>query len=585
MAIDIATAPPDLVEETVRLCAQRAGEMINYGVVERTDVGDALWDACKAAGLVQARGTDAVQKLLADALGNSECEVGPQDLSAPDMSIVSRNQIPTSPFPLDVLGPAGEWVKASAESKSAPIDYVALVLIAAAGGMIGSKIRVTPWEGWQEAIIIWAALIGPPSFSKSPSADDIREAVRVIERELNQDWETKQAEHEEQSKIAEARRAAWGNEITAALRANKECVDLPRMPDIAMPRPPAKARLWIVDSTTEKVARLLGENPGGLICFRDELAGLLGGFDKYGGSGNDRSFWIEAYGGRPYRYDRVGLKDGAIDIPFNAVSLIGALQPDRLDTMVLAGDDDGLAARPIYAWPDQVRSRRPSRVVDNTKMVAALRRLSAITFQTGDDGSLCPRVVALEADAADEFQAWYEGIQWDAKLAATGKIAGAVGKLDGALLRIALVFEYLSWAWERSNTPEPQQVSLLSVMNAKRFIDEWVRPNLERVFAEASLPEVQRHARTVGLWLLKTRPKEINARELRRLPGFPGPKDAKKLDATLEMLVDARWLIPPTTGAAHRPRKDFVVNQAVFYKMPPDADNPHVRTVKTAKTS
>ena len=63
-----------------------------------------------------------------------------------------------------------------------------------------------------------------------------------------------------------------------------------------------------------RLLAILGENPGGLICFRDELAGLLGGFDKYGGSGSDRSFWIEAYGGRPYRYDRVSLKDDPIDI-------------------------------------------------------------------------------------------------------------------------------------------------------------------------------------------------------------------------------------------------------------------------------
>ena len=130
---------------------------------------------------------------------------------------------------------------------------------------------------------------------------------------------------------------------------------------------------WIVDVTAEQVARTLGENPSGLVCFRDELAGLLGGFDKYGGSGSDRAFWIEAYGGRPYRYDRVSLKGEVIDIPFCSVSLLGGLQPDRLNSMLLSGDDDGLAARPLYAWPDPVPSRRPTRVPDRHALQAALQ--------------------------------------------------------------------------------------------------------------------------------------------------------------------------------------------------------------------
>jgi hypothetical protein len=92
--------------------------------------------------------------------------------------------------------------------------------------------------------------------------------------------------------------------------------------EAAIPKAPAKRRLWLVDATTEKTARILGENPAGLICFRDELTGLIGSFDRYGGFGTDRAFWIEAYGGRPYRYDRVRLDD-CVDIPFCSVSILG----------------------------------------------------------------------------------------------------------------------------------------------------------------------------------------------------------------------------------------------------------------------
>jgi hypothetical protein len=152
----------------------------------------------------------------------------------------------------------------------------------------------------------------------------------MLERDLNRDWEAIKGKYETAKNVADARRKAWEQSLAAAI---KKGADVPKMPEGANPpNAPTKTRLWIVDATTEKVARILGENPGGLICFRDELAGLLGGFDKYGGSGTDRAFWLEAYGGRSYRYDRVGLKDGeSIDIPFCAVSLLGGIQPDRLN--------------------------------------------------------------------------------------------------------------------------------------------------------------------------------------------------------------------------------------------------------------
>jgi len=91
------------------------------------------------------------------------------DVSEPDMSILKRNRLAASPFPLEVLGPAGPWVEATAASKSAPIDYVALGLLVTAAGLIGPKRRVSPWEGWEEPSILWGALIGPPSMHNSSS--------------------------------------------------------------------------------------------------------------------------------------------------------------------------------------------------------------------------------------------------------------------------------------------------------------------------------------------------------------------------------------------------------------------------------
>jgi hypothetical protein len=154
----------------------------------------------------------------------------------------------------------------------------------------------------------------------------------------------------------------------------------------------------------------------------------------------------------------------------------------------------------------------------------------------------------------------------------TGRLAGAVGKLDGIALRLSQTLEFLEWAWSISNGEEPTQVSLRSLMNSIRIIDEWVKPNLARVFSEAALPVPQRDAITVGAWLQRTtalpapgaKPNIVNARELRRAPGFTGPKDAKELDAALEFLVDARWLIPIVSQTGGRPKKDYAIDSRIY---------------------
>ena len=70
---------------------------------------------------------------------------------------------------------------------------------------------------------------------------------------------------------------------------------------------------------------------------------------------------------------------------------------------------------------------------------------------------------------------------------------------------------------------------------------------------------------TIGRWLLKNRSEKINARDLRRKAGFPGPKESKEMDAALEVLVDARWIsLQRDGGEPGRTRKDFIVNPAIY---------------------
>jgi hypothetical protein len=46
----------------------------------------------------------------------------------------------------------------------------------------------------------------------------------------------------------------------------------------------------------------------------------------------------------------------AVRVPFLSVGIVGGIQPDRLVSLLFTRDDDGMAARFLYAWPEP---RRP----------------------------------------------------------------------------------------------------------------------------------------------------------------------------------------------------------------------------------
>jgi hypothetical protein len=108
-----------------------------------------------------------------------------------------------------------------------------------------------------------------------------------------------------------------------------------------------------MDTSTEALQRLLADNPRGLLHVRDELAGWLGSFDRYGGNGADRSFYLECWNGGAYVSDRIKFNGVPLRIKHTSLAILGGIVPDRLRA-ALADADDGLPARFIFVWPDPV---------------------------------------------------------------------------------------------------------------------------------------------------------------------------------------------------------------------------------------
>jgi hypothetical protein len=269
----------------------------------------------------------------------------PEPWPDPDKLILDVQVIAAPPFPEKLL-PAGwrGWVNNAAEGAGCAVDYVALPLFATTGTLIGNARWGQPWRGWTEPPVLLVGTVGRPSSGKSPGLDTITGSLAQLETDCNEDWEQRRRAFKRDCAEAKEQRVIWESEVKEAVRKKLPPPDMPTKAED--PQPVQRRRLLSTDPTIEKAALLSHSNPRGLLLPRDELSGWIGGMDRYShGNGSDRAFWLQAYGGRLWTPDRV--KDGETEVIVAHLlwGICGGIQPDRLVSQLLKGDDDGLVAR------------------------------------------------------------------------------------------------------------------------------------------------------------------------------------------------------------------------------------------------
>jgi hypothetical protein len=322
------------------------------------------------------------------------------------------------------------------------------------------------------------------------------------------------------------------------------------------PESPVAERTWTDDATTEAVAKLLEQNPRGILMIRDELSGWFN-FDRYAsGSGGDVAKWIEMYGGRPMMVDRKG--GGTLFIPRAAVSIAGGIQPGILRRVLRAEHrENGLAARLLLAYPPRVRkawSEATVATATESAVAAMFERLYELSMDAGEDGEPMPRTITLAADAKEEFIAFYNS-HARTQAALVADEAAAWSKLEGYAARLALVIHLAREAL--TNAPTPGPVDRQSVAAAVTLV-RWFGDEALRVYAMLAKPEadLDRLADWIG-----RQPDGVTVRDLVRGP-TPWRGNAGRAEADLMRLVEdgraTRRPMPPGPSGG-RPSERFVL--------------------------
>ena len=89
------------------------------------------------------------------------------------------------------------------------------------------------------------------------------------------------------------------------------------------------------------------------------------------------------------------------------IGVIGGIQPDRLNSLLVDSDDDGLLARFIPIWPDPVPIKRPDIFASDTFIKRVLEELQQLDMATDEHGEAHPQLLRFTENAKnqlDEFR-------------------------------------------------------------------------------------------------------------------------------------------------------------------------------------
>jgi hypothetical protein len=467
----------------------------------------------------------------------------------PYLGVMRQNRREPPELPIEVFGEAwGRWLLDAAAAAACSVDYVAAPLLSSVSALIGNARWPEAGPGWREPPHLWTTVVGDSGAGKSPGSDCLmRDVLPTIERRMVGDWPERLAGWQNAVELDKAAKKEWQEAVKKARKDGKP-PPLPPKP-MAAEIAPEKPRLRQHDVTVEQVGALLATAaPKGLLVVRDEISGWLTGMNSYNPAG--RAFWLESYGGRPYRVER--RKHGAepIEIDRLVVAVFGGTQPERLSDLA-SGVDDGLFSRILWTWPNPTPFRLGKASPNVSWATEALDMLRELDLAPGTPPQ--PIFMPLTPDARQAMEEFGQAMGEKQKESG-GLLRSAYGKARGAALRLSLVLEWLWWTAKSDMSLPPDVISEEVFLAAAALVGDYFMLMAERVFGDAGATEAERGAATLSRWIFRERPQEVHVRTLLREVRLPGLRTAEQVKAAADLLVDADWLRAPAKTVFGQPR-------------------------------
>lgn len=381
---------------------------------------------------------------LMDLMDGSSTEGGPSasTCAAPCSPASPFLPLMASPpaFPLDIFPPAiVSWIEQGAAVTNTPPDYMATAVVVVAGRTLGTRVKVSILPGWEEQANLYAAIVAPPSSTKSPSIMQVLKPLKELQEEAYMAYA--------------AKRDAYNKLVQLAKSNSKSAKEIAKLP--APPTQPY--HYWVDDFTIEALVRNLQTNSlcpdrqdMSVLVYRDELSAWVGALNQYRakGEGADREFFLSAWSGASIKVDRKSQEEGLVFLRNPFISVLGSTTPDvvcQLETK--GGKADGFFPRILCcAAPPRPAFRLPTsmpKYPSEKVWGVVVRRLMrwgdpALLTATPEAYELLKQHYDRQADIVDA------GIDQD--------LQAMAGKHRAYILRFSLILHALNVAMDRSAT-------------------------------------------------------------------------------------------------------------------------------------
>jgi hypothetical protein len=386
------------------------------------------------------------------------------------------------PFPLHALPPSlRRYLREAAHAKEAPVEFVALPMLAALGVAIGASRRFRIERTWLELPTLYAGVVAPPASGKSPAEDaamlPVYRQSKVLNQEYRQELQRYKDEHQ-----------AWEREAAEARKKKR-----PVPPE---PEKPVKRRIRLGDATVEALQVRMAENPRGLVLARDELAGFFTSLNQYkGGRGADRQFWLSQHSGRVAPVDRK-TDEETYDVEYPCVSVVGSIQPEKLHVLDIEAGD-GMVERFLFAWPDartQPDSERDITLEAEDAYREVWDRLHALKMGEDEFGNPAPEDVPLATESVPAWKAYRRALKRSAdEPGVSSFMRGVIGKTKAHFPRFALILALVRTVEDGEAVEEVREEDLANawelagyfVAQSYRVYAEFKKENKDDLLAHA----------------------------------------------------------------------------------------------------
>ena len=482
----------------------------------------------------------------------------------PDFTILDDRRGELPEFPLEVFSSDWQrWAKDAAHGAGVTVDHVMVPLLGIASSLIGTARRVRASRSWSQPLTLWTGVLGFSGSGKTPGLNVTKNALDKIERERKTRIDNLRREHDSNAQRAKAAYKAWKADVAKAVEDKKPAPPMPN--DANVPDDFVEPRLYVSNSTIERLAVLLKARPRGMVMICDELAGLFLNLARYT-SGTDRPFWLECWNGDHYTIERIGRP--ALVIDYLLVGLVGGFQPDKM-ARSFQGDADGLYGRMLFSWPLEPAYKTLTDDIEEVEPEFQNALVRLIDLAAEEDGEVIITPVPLSPEAREKFEK-FRAFVYHERGALDGREREWWAKAQAQVLRLAGTLAYLDWARRTAGqpilVPEPNRIEERFVDAAVRLVRDYFWPHARAALRQIGLSERHANARCALRWIWAHRKAEVSREDIRR-DALGQRLDAEQTQQLIDALEKYGFLrsitvaIGPKGG---RPARRWQVNPKLF---------------------